>query len=346
MTLDPESKSARDALDDAKQSLGALADKAGDQVRPVVKFGVGTADNIVSAVESAKSARTRVWNALTKLSDRAKADKESGTKSDDSEESAELGAAASDVLASAASAQTAVAGIWKMLTDVGSGTGEDGKPRSSLDPRRWVSETPNVVGKVADTVGLRGDTSEDVRAMGDRLIAESQIPKYTAGGRHPAFVEILKQMNPDEARIVRFLYKAGVQPSIDIRTKTLFQIGSERILGGVNMVAEMASCRWPNSSREYLGNLNRLGLVRFSSEPVEDIRRYSLLEVQPVAMDAIASVKSAICIYRSIYLSEFGRQFAEISFDMSGYTGGGWDSDGRSDKILGSGPPKPKKHGH
>ncbi len=63
-------------------------------------------------------------------------------------------------------------------------------------------------------------------------------------------------------------------------------------------------------------------------------------------MDAIASVKSAICIYRSIYLSDFGKQFAEMCFDMSGYTGGGWDSDGRHDKILGSGPPKPKKHGH
>ncbi len=332
-------------LAEATNELGIVADALGDQVRPLVKFGVDTADGIVAAVESANTARLRVWNALAKIADRGGGPGGNGSPPAAGIPAEELSAAASDVLASAASAQTAASGMWNFLKEVsGDKTADADGPSSRL--RRLVAESPRVVGKVADTVGLRQDTAADVRAVGDRLIKESQIPTYEAGGRHPAFAEILKQMNPDEARIVRFLYKAGVQPSIDVRTKTLFQIGSERILGGVNMVAEMASCRWPKAGRKYLGNLNRLGLVRFSSEPVADIRRYSLLEVQPEAMEAIASVKSAICVYRSIYLSEFGKQFAEVCFDMTGYTGGGWDTDGRKDKILGSGPPKPKKHGH
>jgi hypothetical protein len=343
MNQEAATNSARESLDEATKNLGALADHVGDKVRPGVRFGVDTAEGIVSAVESANSARAKLWSALTKLSDKAKTE---GTNSSSSAENDELAAAASDVLASAASASTAASGIWKLLTEVGSAEAEK-KVRSPLDPRRWVAETPNVVGKAADTVGIRGgDTEADIRAIGEKLIRESQIPTYEAGGRHPAFAEILRQMNPDEARIVKFLYRAGKQPSIDIRTKTLFQIGSERVLGGVNMIAQMASCRWPKSGREYLANLNRLGLVRFSPEPMEDIRRYSLLEVQPEAMDAIGSVKSSICVYRSIYLSDFGRQFAEMCFDMTGYDAGGWWSDGRKDKILGSGPPKPKKHGH
>jgi hypothetical protein len=32
---------------------------------------------------------------------------------------------------------------------------------------------------------------------------------------------------------------------IDIRTKTLFQIGSERLAAGISMIADMAGCRWP-----------------------------------------------------------------------------------------------------
>jgi hypothetical protein len=343
MIPDSESKSAKQNFDEATQNLSAAADALGDRVRPAVKVGVDTADGIVHAVESANAARVRVWNALNKLADRSKRETVMGTTTNGDAEADELAAAASDVLETAASAQTAVTGIWRALTELGS---ESAKQRSPLDPRRWVAESSGVVKNVAETVGRRGDSPEDIREMGEKLIAESQIPKYQAGGRHVAFSHILQQMNPDEARIVRFLYAAGVQPSIDVRTKTLFQIGSERILGGVNMIAQMASCRWPQQGREYLGNLNRLGLVRFSPEPVADIRRYSLLEVQPEAMDAIASVKSAICIYRSIYLSEFGRQFAEMAFDTTGYTGGGWDTDGRKDKILGSGPPKPKKHGH
>lgn len=345
MIPDADSKSPRQAFDEATNNLGAAADAVGAKVRPAVKIGVDAADGIVAAVESANHARERVWSALNKLADRSKRDKAAGNHSDGSDESAELAAAASDVIASAASASTAVTGIWKILTDT-----EAARQRSPLDPRRWVGESTGVVRNVAETVGetvgLRADSAEDVREMGEKLIAESQIPKYQAGGRHPAFYHILQQINPDEARIVRFLYAAGVQPSIDVRTKTLFQIGSERIRGGINMIAQMASCRWPKQGYEYLGNLNRLGLVRFSPEPVADIRRYSLLEVQPEAMEAIGSVKSSICIYRSIYLSEFGKQFAEMAFDMTGYTGGGWDTDGRSDKILGSGPPKPKKHGH
>ncbi|WP_169584454.1 Abi-alpha family protein [Antrihabitans stalactiti] len=350
MAQDRDSKTAGESFRQAVHEFGTAADAVGEKVRPVASLGVDTVEGIVNAVESANSARRRLWTALTNFSERAREDEESATRTVKSLGSNELAGAASDVVASAASAKVAASGIWKTLTDIApSSAGNDGERRSALDPRRWVSESPGVVKNVAGSVGglLPGkeDSDDALRSRGEKLIARSQIPDYTFGGRHPAFSYILEQMNPDEARIVRFLYKAGVQPAIDIRTKTLFQIGSERILGGVNLIALQASCRWPKAGREYLANLNRLGLVRFSAEPVADIRRYSVLEVQDEAMDAIESVKSAICIYRSIYLSQFGRQFAEICFDMTSYNAGGWDTDGRHDKILGSGPPKPK-HKH
>jgi hypothetical protein len=221
------------------------------------------------------------------------------------------------------------AGVWKAIDLLGD--------RPSGDKHAEPSGAPPPIEDQHDA---------DLRAHGAQLIAKSQRPDYVAGGRHPAFTHILVQLHPDEARIVRFLGKAGTQPAIDIRTKTLFQIGSERLAAGVNLIAEMASCRWPERDQHYLVNLERLGLIRFSTEPVEDFRRYSLLEVQPRAMAAIESVKSAISIYRSIELSEFGRQFCDACFDMTGYTAGGWDKQERGDKTIGSGPPKPKLHKH
>lgn len=342
----PAPKTARGSLDAAAHEIGHVADQVGDQVRHAVKFGVETVEGIASVVESANTARNLLWSALTKVS-LTKAEKEAPAKPTVASESRAHSAAKVNVPTTNGVLQPTSGGVWSILQDAGpqASAAADTK-RSLLDPRRWVSDTPGVVGKIADTVGIRGDSSVDIREMGEALIRESRIPTYQAGGHHPAFADILRQMNPDEARIVRFLARAGVQPALDVRTKTMFQIGSERILGGVSMIAEQASCRWPKEGRRYLANLNRLGLVRFSPEPVTDIRRYSVLEVQDEAMEAIESVKSAITVYRSIYLSEFGKQFSAMCFDMTGYDAGGWWSDGRHDKIIGSGPPKPKKHNH
>ncbi|MHA7665715.1 Abi-alpha family protein [Mycolicibacterium sp. HS_4_1] len=188
----------------------------------------------------------------------------------------------------------------------------------------------------------------DLRHWGDELIAQSQQPTDKPIHRHPAFEQILKELAPDEVRILRFLAVAGTQPSIDIRTKTMFQIGSERLAGGVNMIAEMAGCRWPEADQRYLANLNRLGLVRFSSEPVADYRRYALLEVQPRALEVTESIPKTISVYRSIYLSEFGQQFCEVCIDTDGYNAGSWATDERGDKIVGKGPPDAaaRKHKH
>ena len=170
-----------------------------------------------------------------------------------------------------------------------------------------------------------------------RGIELSQRPE--AVEQHPAFASLLDEMAPDEARIVRFLAVAGPQPAIDVRTKTLFQVGSQNLASGVNLIAHMAGCRRPECDQLYIANLDRLGLVRFSAEPVADYRRYALLEVQPRAIEAMSAAKRTISIYRSICLSVLGEEFCACCFDTDGYHGGGWDRDPRRDKIIGKGPP-------
>ena len=191
---------------------------------------------------------------------------------------------------------------------------------------------------VADTIGLppeAGDREEDLRDVAEGLIRRSLEPDAVFARRHPAFAQILAELTPDEARILRFLMVAGPQPSIDIRTKTPFQIGSERIAYGINMIAQMSGCRWPEFSENYLSNLNRLGLVQFSKEPVEDYRRYSLLEVQPDAIEAIEHARrSTLSIYRSIHLTAFGHQFCDVCIDTDGYDAGGWAVNERGDRIV------------
>lgn len=175
----------------------------------------------------------------------------------------------------------------------------------------------------------RNSSYRDLRAAGDRLLERSCDESSQPRNEHPAFVAILQELAPDEARILRFLALAGPQPAIDVRTKTPFGVGSERLAGGINMIADMAGCTYPDRNQQYLANLNRLGMVRFSEEQVEDPRRYSLIEAQPIAAEAMAKAKKAVTVYRSIYLSLFGKQFCEVCFTMDGYDAGGWIRDVR-----------------
>lgn len=196
-------------------------------------------------------------------------------------------------------------------------------------------------------LGRRRVASEkDLRAIGSAMLKDSWQASNQPRTEHPSFALMLQSLTPDEARILRFLAVAGPQPAIDIRTKTPFGVGSERLAGGINLIAEMSGCTWPERDRHYLANLNRLGLVRFSEEPVTDRRRYAFVEAQPKATEPMERVKKAKTIYRSIYLSLFGEQFCEICFDLESYDAGGWASDDRGDKIIGKGVRQPKKKKH
>lgn len=193
---------------------------------------------------------------------------------------------------------------------------------------------------------IRGTTEQDLKAMGTAILDSSWNLANQPRDEHPSFAQMLQALTPDEARILRFLAVSGPQPSLDVRTKTPFGIGSERIVGGMSMIAEMSGCSYPEMDKHYLANLNRLGLVRFSEEPVKDFRRYSFIEAQPKVQKALHSARKAMTVYRSIYLSLFGIQFCEACFELEGYDAGGWATDDRGDKILGRGGPRPKKIKH
>ncbi|MCE5287823.1 MAG: DUF4393 domain-containing protein [Nocardiaceae bacterium] len=193
---------------------------------------------------------------------------------------------------------------------------------------------------------IKGTSRKELRARGTALINQSWNAAVQPKDQHPAFSRILDEITHDEARVIRFLAACGSQPVVDVRTKTPFGVGSERVAGGISMICEMAGCLYPERDHVYFANLNRLGLLRFSEEPVADFRRYSLIECQPRCMEAMAKTNKATTVYRSIYLSLFGYQFADICFEMEGYDAGGWKDNDRGDRIIGKGIPELKAKHH
>lgn len=165
--------------------------------------------------------------------------------------------------------------------------------------------------------GDRGSDVAELRRRGAELLRRSNDVRIVED-THPAFARILSEITPDEARILRFLYLEGPQPSIDVRTARPLGIGSELVAGGLNMIGEHAGCRSVADTNRYLTNLQRLGLIEFSKEQVSNPQRYQVVEAQPKVIEAMKQAgRMPKAIHRSIHLNEFGRTFCETCLPLA-----------------------------
>lgn len=158
----------------------------------------------------------------------------------------------------------------------------------------------------------------DLQRRGEELIRRSNDVKVVED-THPAFARILSEITPDEARILRFLYLDGPQPSIDVRTNRPLGIGSTLVAGGLNMIAEHAGCVHVGRIHPYLTNLARLGLISFSKEQVSNPKRYQVVEAQPKVAEALRQAgRMPKLVPRSILLTSFGEEFCRTCLPLGG----------------------------
>lgn len=176
----------------------------------------------------------------------------------------------------------------------GRSIGDGGRKLSS---RRTWGETP--------------ETADELRQRGEELLEMSADVDFDKSV-HPAFNDILDQLAPDEARILRLLAVEGSQPSVNVRDKGWLPVSTDLVAAGLSMVGTEAGLTYESKTQAYLNNLNRLGLVWFSDEAVDEMKRYQLVEAQPDVKAAIGQCKRAKVIRRSIHLTPFGVEFCEV----------------------------------
>jgi hypothetical protein len=168
-----------------------------------------------------------------------------------------------------------------------------------------------------EVVESNGNAPENVslRVKGALLLrAAAALDEHD--GIHPAYARILTELAPDEGRILRLMATHGAQPSVDVRATHLFGTSGDLIAGGLNMIGAQAGCRHHDQVPAYLNNLERLGLIWFSHEPLRDPMAYQVLEAQPEVMDAIKTATRARTVERSIALTPFGLDFCETCLPL------------------------------
>lgn len=151
--------------------------------------------------------------------------------------------------------------------------------------------------------------SDPLHEAGRELLRRSR-DVWSDDRGHPAYARIIEELAPDEARILLLLLRRGPQASVDVRTGGVIgTVSSSLVQPNLNMIGPLAGCRYIERVPSYLHNLERLGLVWFSSETLRDPQEYQVLEAQPDVLEAMGSVRRAKVVRRSIHLTPFGEDF-------------------------------------
>jgi hypothetical protein len=161
-----------------------------------------------------------------------------------------------------------------------------------------------------------GTVTESVlRVRGAELLRESADVAADEGA-HPAHARVLEELAPDEARILRLLTLDGPQPVVDVCAVNLIGAAAEPIAANLNMIGSAAGCRHHDRVPTYLNNLERLGLIRLSDSPLEELSKYQVLEAQPEVLDSLKQAARAKSVHRSVRLTPFGNDFCDTCLPL------------------------------
>lgn len=134
------------------------------------------------------------------------------------------------------------------------------------------------------------DANEQLRRRFRDLLARSSDVTDDYG--EPALLEIVQQMSPDEARLLKFLSDEGPTPYIDLMRTSVVGTGADAVLYHLSMAAPRAGCRHPERSQAYLENLRRLGLIALPKAELDDHPDYQLLEGLEVYIETAKEIRA------------------------------------------------------
>ena len=105
--------------------------------------------------------------------------------------------------------------------------------------------------------------NEDLREMFTNLLATA-MDKSTVKNAHPSFVEIIKQISSDEARIISLLTNDHSKAVIRLRSMNHDNDHYTEILQEFSILPYLAGCEHPELGPSYLNNITRLGIAEIN----------------------------------------------------------------------------------
>ncbi len=160
---------------------------------------------------------------------------------------------------------------------------------------------------------------ENLRDLYANLLANSMID-IVKDGVHPGFVEIIKQLSPDEAKILQYMSSNEIIPTLSLRYQN-DKGQSIYVVRDFSNIGEFANCEHPYETEKYFDNLIRLGLVVHNEvmSHLSDENRYKPLKehkyleeykhIDTLIQQGFSNVNTEEGFIR---LSSFGKAFCSI----------------------------------
>lgn len=174
-------------------------------------------------------------------------------------------------------------------------------------------------------IAVAGPAFESLRYTGENeylcnlyanLLASS-MDLETAKYAHPGFVEIIRNLSTDEARVLNFLYASESAPVIDIRREYKNNLGGVCVKSFVSTIGADSGCEFSDFMGSYLTNLERLGLIVIEKGRTiaEDSAYAQIIEdpsVQSMVKDLNESTEfKAEIVKYYVEMTPFGMQFGQ-----------------------------------
>ena len=151
--------------------------------------------------------------------------------------------------------------------------------KRKIEKEKIISPDPAIAVQVVEAMRYTSH-KEELRQMFTNLLGEAMNADSTDA--HPAFVNIIKQLSPDEGKMIKYLYQDDKQPMIKIRIKLADNAGESDLLPYFSDIGYKADCQYPQKFPEYLDNLHRLGIVEVYYERfLTDKKYYEELKHHP-----------------------------------------------------------------
>jgi len=186
------------------------------------------------------------------------------------------------------------------------------KRLKDVPQERLITPAPNVAVPAMIALTYTGEIPP-LAELYANLLATS-MDKNSASQAHPGFVDIIRQLTPDEARVVGLF---AVKPAFPLLT---LYAGSHsehnHVLSHFSLLGEEAGCERQELMPSFLENMSRLGLCEIREDiRISDASIYERLKEQPRILDEVSRLErqgqNPGFHEEALFVTNFGSQFCE-----------------------------------
>jgi hypothetical protein len=153
-----------------------------------------------------------------------------------------------------------------------------------------IAPKPHIAVPTIEALRYTG-TEPDLASLYAELLATS-MNSDTSTLAHPSFVDLIKNLSADEAKLIAVLSPligGGSFPIIELRLEKPPAFSYKTSQTNIHLLAKKANCDIPENSALYLSNLERLGVLNLSyNETLAEESEYTEIEAMEFVKQFLA----------------------------------------------------------